>query len=53
LEVSNEAEIMAAKAEATDATPLINDNDSSPPAMEMFLNAFLDLHNGNIVQHTR
>ena len=45
LEMNEEAETIAARAEATDATPLINEEDSSPPAMEMFLNAFLDLHN--------
>jgi hypothetical protein len=49
LEVNEEAETMSAMAEATGATPLINGDDSSPPAMDMFLNAFLDLHNIPIV----
>jgi hypothetical protein len=49
LEINEEAETKAAWAEATDATPLINEDNSSPPAMEMFLNAFLDLHSIPVV----
>lgn len=40
LEVNEETETLAAMAVATGATPLINDDDSSPPAIvDMLLNA--------------
>lgn len=39
LEVNEETKTLAAMAEATGATPLIDDDDSSPPAIDMLLNA--------------
>ena len=45
LEVNEVSETMAAMAEAKLATPLINEDDASPPAMDVFLNTFLNLHN--------
>ena len=45
LEVDEETEESAAMADAMGAAPLINEDDSSPPAMDLFLNTFLDLSN--------
>lgn len=39
LEVNEETKTLAAMAEAIGATPLIDDDDSSPPAIDMLLNA--------------
>ena len=51
LNVNEEEETIAARTEATDATPLINEYDSSPPAMDVFLNACLDVHNIPSIHH--